>query len=583
MSGPTTNFWPTARHYAEAVQCPAVCFAEPSLKLLMPAVDRLGMPLVTSGQFAYVFKLNPVREGEALAVRCFRGFLGDRGERYRALDAHLNEHHIPALPRFKYLRDGILVAGHRYPVLVMEWVEGPTLDVYLDEAVGRREALLHLADEWVSLVAALRAAGIAHGDLQHGNIIVERGGRLRLVDLDGMYVPALEGFRASEVGHQHYQHPARDPAHFSADTDNFSTLVVYLSLVSLAERPALWREHHDENLIFTRADFADPDASALFGKVEALGGEHARLAAVLKAACRARPSETPPLTELVAVPTGTLPAWMTAPADVEVRSRTREVARARVPQTEPERLWTTRHQQRATPNTPAAAGFQGLFNAGAATQAATPVVRDPSDVLGNTFHYAKTIFGDSYAYIWWIPLHNFLLRPIWMALGAGDTIGGMLLTFLVFAAMLFAYGLIRAVLVLQAASNTPTALAAGGGAAAAQAFRPTRAATPLGTPAPVSLFGPNTTPQATLNATSSATPAGPSSPPSSLAAAPTQARPAAFAAGGARPVVGNSALGIYHLPDCDWVARIVPRQRADFDSPDAAGAARYRPCRVCKP
>src|SRR5688500_15468697 len=316
MQGSTRNFWPSARNYAEAVQCPAVCFAEPALKAMLPAVDRLGMPLVTSGQFAYVFKLNPESAGEApLAVRCFRGFLGDRGERYRALDAHLNANHIPALPRFKYLPQGILVAGRRYPALVMEWVEGPTLDVYLDEAVGRREALLHLAGEWVRLVAALGAAGVAHGDLQHGNIIVERG-RLRLVDLDGMFVPALEGFRASEVGHQHYQHPARDVSDFSRDTDNFSALVVYLSLVALAERPELWREHHDENLLFTRADFADPDTSALFQKIAALGGEPARLAEALKLAARSAPSAPPPLTALVAASADSaLPARLTAPAD----------------------------------------------------------------------------------------------------------------------------------------------------------------------------------------------------------------------------------------------------------------------------
>jgi hypothetical protein len=579
MPGPTTNFWPTARHYAEAVQCPAVCFAEPSLKLMMPAVDRLGMPLVTSGQFAYVFKLNPASAGEALAVRCFRGFLGDRGDRYGALDSHLGEHPIPALPRFKYLRNGILVAGQRYPVLVMEWVEGPTLDVYLDEAVGRREALLHLAGEWVALVAALREAGIAHGDLQHGNIIVERGGRLRLVDLDGMYVPALEGFRASEVGHQHYQHPARDPAHFTLDTDNFSALVVYLSLVALAERPELWREHHDENLIFTRADFADPEASALFAKVGAMGGEYARLAGVLKEACRAHPSETPPLTELVEVPAGALPTWMTAPAEVEVRNRTREVARAvAVPRPEPEKFWAEKARERATPNTPAAAGFQGLFNAGAggalSAPSPAPVVRDPSDVAGNTLHYARNVFGNSYGYIWWIPLHNFVLRPVWVAFGAGDTVGGMILTFIFIASLLFLYGFLRALKDAQTASNAPAI--AGASAVAPHAFGAAGGATQLGAPAPASLFGPTPTP----NGTPAQTPA-----PAPRQAAPQTRPPAPAATPGAaaRPVVGNSALGIYHLPDCAWVAKITPKQRADFDSPDAAAAARFRPCHVCKP
>ncbi|HEX6183756.1 MAG TPA: Ada metal-binding domain-containing protein [Pyrinomonadaceae bacterium] len=558
----TTNFWPTARHYAEAVQCPAVCFAEPALKPMLPAVDRLGMPLVTSGQFAYVFKLNPGNGGggETLAVRCFRGFLGDREERYRALDAHLNTHHIPALPRFKYLPQGILVSGRRYPVLVMEWVEGPTLDVYLDEAVGRRDALLHLAEEWVRLVAALRAVGIAHGDLQHGNIIVEHG-RLRLVDLDGMYVPALEGFRASEVGHQHYQHPARDPAHFTADTDNFSALVVYLSLISLAERPELWREHHDENLIFTRADFADPDSSALFPKIEAIGEEHARLARALRAACRALPSETPPLTELVAVSTTSLPAWMNAPADVEVRGRTREVAREVVMRPDSERLWASRHQ-RATPMTPASGGFQGLFNtqAGGALAASAPgtVARDPADVRGNTLFYAKSVFGNSYGYIWWIPLHNFVLRHVWLAFGASDTVAGMLLTFIFLSVLLLLYGFLRALKEAQAPA-APAAIAAGAAGAAPNLFGPTRAATPLGTPAPASLFAPA---PAAVTGGAGATPS---------------------ASSATRPVVGNSSLGIYHLPGCDWVAKIAPRQRADFDSPDAARAAHFRPCRVCKP
>jgi hypothetical protein len=550
MPNATTNFWPTARHYAEAVQCPLVCFEEPSLKRMLPAVDRLGMPLVTSGQFAYVFKLNPGDAGgETLAVRCFRGFLGDREERYRALDAHLNTHRIGALPRFKYLPKGILVAGRRYPVLVMEWVEGPTLDVYLDEAVGRREALLHLADEWVRLITALRDANVAHGDLQHGNIIVE-GGRLRLVDLDGMYVPALQGFKASEVGHQHYQHPARDVAHFSADTDNFSALVVYLSLISLAERPELWGEHHDENLLFTRADFADPEASALFPKIEAIGEEHARLAGALKAACTSGPESAPPLTELVA-PRSALPGWMNAPADVEVRTRTREVARA--PQVvRGDTYWPAPKTRRQTPATPESAAVQGLFNAtgGAPAQVAS---RDPADLWGNTLYFAKSAFGDSYGYIWWIPLHNFLLRYVWAALGA-EGFAGMMLTLLVLFLLLLFYGIFRAVYYAETAT---TALPAGG--------------TPV----------PGISPATTLFAGAApATPPQPLFAPNAGVAANAAAQPAAVAA---NPVVGNRSLGIYHLPGCDWAARVAARQRADFDSPDSALAAGYRPCRVCKP
>ena len=43
------------------------------------------------------------------------------------------------------------------------------------------------------MTADLERHGIAHGDLQHGNLLVAADGTFRLVDYDGMYVPALRG------------------------------------------------------------------------------------------------------------------------------------------------------------------------------------------------------------------------------------------------------------------------------------------------------------------------------------------------------------------------------------------------------
>jgi len=529
MRNPNVNFWPSARQFAEAVQCPALCFEEPGLKGMLPAVDRLGMPLVTSGQFAYVFKLNPPQGGDSVAVRCFRGFLGDREERYRALDSHLNARRVPALPRFKYLPKGVLVAGRRFPILVMEWVTGPTLDVYLGEVVGRREVVRHMAGEWLRLMESLRAAGVAHGDLQHGNVIVERG-QLRLVDLDGMYVPALAGHGSSEVGHQHFQHPARGADFFNGDVDNFSALVIYLSLAALAERPALWREHHDENLLFTRADFADPDSSALFRKVRELGPEHARLADVLAAAAKADPAATPWLLDLVEVQTR-LPAWMTAPAEAEVGGRTREVARAAVEVAEAGPLWG-RGRQRRPPTILSSGTVQTLFGGRPAGKGGAPVL-DPSDIRGNTLEFAKRAVGNTYAYVWWMFMHQLFLGDFWALLGFGLA-GTLLCSLVIFTGVFMLYGLGRAFYEAETATQ------------------PANAAAPplLAPPQPVaaSVFG-----------------AGPT------------------AVTSVRRVVGNSSLSIYHLPTCVWVDRIAARNRAEFDSSAAARASGYRPCRVCAP
>ena len=216
----TPKNWPSARYFTEAIQCPAICFSHPLLRTTFPAVDRLSMPLVTSGQFAYVYKLKSTNGGGDFAVRCFRGYLGDRDQRYRAIQEHLKSAPVSYLSEFTYAPEGILVGGHRFPILFMKWIEGPTLDLYISEMLRRPDVLLHLCEEWKRLVSALRASGVAHGDLQHGNIIVEHG-QLRLVDHDGIFVTAMSGWTASEVGHQHYQHPRRNAQHFDINLDNF--------------------------------------------------------------------------------------------------------------------------------------------------------------------------------------------------------------------------------------------------------------------------------------------------------------------------------------------------------------------------
>lgn len=538
MSSRTTPSWPSARQFAEAVQCPAICFAEPHIKKLLPAVDRLGMPLVTSGQFAYVFKLKSADGSTPVAVRCFRGYLGDREKRYEAIGAHLSVHHIPALTQFQYFPYGILVAGRRFPTLIMQWVEGPTLDVYLEDVIDRPEVLRHLADEWLKLMARLREAGIAHGDLQHGNIIVEHG-QLRLIDLDGMFVPAMSGLQASEVGHQHFQHPARDARLFDTTIDDFSALVIYLSLISLAERPELWDEYHDENLIFTKADFLDPASSPLFTKIKSIGTEHLRLAEILQTAAGSSPSETPCLVDIV-TPKSKLPAWMVAPLDIEVQERTREATNFDVAPVVVERVWSPVETQSAPGGASAAVGASpSVFNP--TTPASPP--HDPLDIRGNTFAYARDLFSKSYFYIWWLLLHQWI-GGFWELFGVGYG-GAMLLTFSLSAIAFLLYGFVRAILDWNLASDDPLA-----------AFN---------SPSTLSILQ-SSPPSVTAGHTPHALPGG---------------HPSLKANAGA--VIGNSSLRIYHLPDCTWVGKISPQHSLQLASPVHADAEGYRPCKVCAP
>jgi hypothetical protein len=547
QTGAVPRNWPSARYFTEAIQCPSICFAHPRLRNTLPAVDRLGMPLVTSGQFAYVYKLNSMNSDGDFAVRCFRGYLGDRDQRYRAIQAHLGSSPVSYLSEFTYAPEGILVGGIRFPILFMKWIEGPTLDLYISEMLNRPEVLLHLSEEWLRLLGALQASGIAHGDLQHGNIIVEHG-RLRLVDHDGIFVPAMAGWTASEVGHQHYQHPRRTAAHFDSNLDNFSSLVIYVSLLSLAERPALWQEHHDENLLFTKSDFADPASSELFKKIRELGPEHARIVDVLAKAATGSPDEVPSLLDLVQARTK-LPSWMTAPVDIDATTKTREVVLAERPsEREPVRWvsWQEKSRGAAMPTTPGSPVVQSLFN----SPVPIPLIKDPHDVMRNAVVFSKE-FLRKYFLLWYWASYTALR-------GLGFDFGITLLAALICLVIgCLVYGGVKA------AEESRKAKMLGPGIWQP----PTIPATP-----PPQQFSLSLTPQVTPQAPTPPAPSAPMTPPPS-AVTPTISD----------PFIGNIVLGIYHVENCDWVDHISTKNRVGFSTATEALSHGFKPCRICSP
>ena len=493
------------------------------------------MPLVTSGQFAYVYKLKSTNGGGDFAVRCFRGYLGDRDQRYRAIQEHLLDSPIASLSEFSYAPQGILVAGQRFPILFMKWIDGPTLDVYIGEMLHRADVLLHLADEWLRLLSGLRASGIAHGDLQHGNIIVEHG-QLRLVDHDGIFVTKMSGWAASEVGHQHYQHPRREAQHFDVDLDNFSALVIYLTLLSLAERPGLWREHHDENLLFTKTDFANPASSELFRKIKELGPEQSRLADVLAEASVGSPAAVPNLLDLVQAKQG-LPSWMTAPAGLEAATKTREVVPSEPAFTERKARWTSWQQKSrgpSFPQTPASETVQTLFGG-----AQVPVVaRDPNNVGQNTLFHSKE-FLRRYFLIWYWAAYV-LLKFIGF-----DFFVSMFIALVCLSVGCLTFGLVKAI------------------------------DESLKTNAPKLILGPQPAPSYSAKLSPPPSPGDSWSPHVSL--------PLSQQTSGSEPYVGNLVLGIYHLRDCDWVARISEKNRVGFITSSEAISHGFKPCRICWP
>jgi len=154
----------------------------------------------------------------------------------------------------------------------MDWIDGRTLNEYVDFLVtgSNAAALTTLAGRWRELVALLQRSEFAHGDLQHGNVMVDQDGQLRLVDFDGVWIPQLAGQPPpTEYGHPNYQHPL----HHNWDRwlDTFSALVIYLSLVALSKDPALWLAlYNSKNLLFAKTDFFPPFKTETWKQLAAL-------------------------------------------------------------------------------------------------------------------------------------------------------------------------------------------------------------------------------------------------------------------------------------------------------------------------
>ncbi len=315
---------PTPGQLQEAAQFPATAFRDPDLAACEPESDALGLPRVRTGAFAAVFRLRGPSMGSFpgagapadWAVKAFFDADPSRAARYAALARRLAAHPVPEIVPFAYQDAGLTVEGRAVAVVKMPWADGLPLDRFVARHRTDAARMAALADEWAALASRMEAAGIAHGDLQHGNVLVaetveaEHAGTaapvFRLVDVDAAAVPGAPP--SNEAGHRNYAHPDRGTA-TDAHPDRFPALVVYAALKALERHPALWPTFETgENLLFRADDFLDPDASPLLAAMwddEAL----APLAAAVRAAALGPLRRVPRLADVIAdIAAGRAPA-----------------------------------------------------------------------------------------------------------------------------------------------------------------------------------------------------------------------------------------------------------------------------------
>lgn len=259
---------PRGDEYNVAVQNPKIAFTDADLKSSSVEETPLGLPKPYSGGFTITYKLSNSQKG--WAVRCFHRDIQDLQRRYQAIGNFLTKTPSQYFVEAKYLAEGIKVNGKGYPVIKMLWLEGEPLNIFLTKAYTQKAKIEKLLADFVNLINELERSGIAHGDLQHGNIIVKND-KLFLIDYDGMYFPELASLKTNEIGHINYQHPKRSASHYNQYIDRFSAIVIYIGLKAISLNANLWKKYdNSENLLFKSQDFADLQHSQLIQDLSAI-------------------------------------------------------------------------------------------------------------------------------------------------------------------------------------------------------------------------------------------------------------------------------------------------------------------------
>lgn len=260
------HFYPSVGQYTETIKLSAESPEDYFDKLsnLRPVFDVNGEPIMSSGNFAVVFKMVD-EKGKFHAVRCFHREQEGRERSYRLICEELAKVSSPYLLPITYLEKELFVESGEYPVLLMDWVEGLTLDKYIRKHINDKRKLRSLADNFRQLAIWLLNQPFAHGDLKPDNIMVKKNDSLVLVDYDGMFVPAMEGQKARELGSPDFRNPIRVNTDFDKNIDTFPVTSILLSLELLVEnKDYLSKYGKEDRLLFSEDDYRNIDNNVLF-------------------------------------------------------------------------------------------------------------------------------------------------------------------------------------------------------------------------------------------------------------------------------------------------------------------------------
>ena len=242
---------------------------------LVPVLDDHGELYRSSGAFAVVFKMNDEQTGKCYALKCFTEEQEGRAEAYRQIADELEFVDSSYITSVKYLDKEIFVDSSceedEFPVLLMDWIDGETMENYIAENYQDNYAMAMLCYRFCKMAAWLRSQPFAHGDIKPDNIMVRPDGNLTLVDYDGMFVPAMKGQKSPTIGTKDFSHPLRTVDDFDETIDDFALASIALSLKAISLKPSLLDEYGAaDRLLFSAEDYRDLSKSKVLAALQEL-------------------------------------------------------------------------------------------------------------------------------------------------------------------------------------------------------------------------------------------------------------------------------------------------------------------------
>ena len=265
--------YPLISEYVRAIQDASDNLGE--LAHLVPVLDDLGEPYRSSGAFAVVFKMKDEQTGKCYALKCFTEEQEGRAEAYRQIADELEFVDSSYITSVKYLDKEIFVDSSceedEFPVLLMDWIDGETMENYIAENYQDNYAMAMLCYRFCKMAAWLRSQPFAHGDIKPDNIMVRPGGSLTLIDYDGMFVPAMKGQKSPTIGTKDFSHPLRTVDDFNEAIDDFALASIALSLKAISMNSTLLDTYGaSDRLLFSESDYRSPSSSKAISALQDL-------------------------------------------------------------------------------------------------------------------------------------------------------------------------------------------------------------------------------------------------------------------------------------------------------------------------